>query len=296
MEPCAKNESRLNQIQEYIRRIPSLSTTVTKVIEICNDPNVSPNDLGRVISLDPVLTGKVLKLINSAYYALSNQVTSVTRAIIMLGLNTVKNLALSTAVLGSVAGKGSLKGLSMDDFWMHSLCVGVTSKSLASITGVPVIDREEYFVTGLLHDLGKLPINQVFADEYEQALLSSKNNRIALQKAEQDVIGIDHGMVGGMIGQKWQLNKPIIDSMRYHHSLEEVGEENQRLMTIIAAANIHANINSIGSSGNLYPEQHLLNSLLEQVGVTLSKLSSLHESILTDIEKAKVFLQVSQKD
>ena len=87
------NEQRFKLVQRYIDKMPSLSTTVTKVLEICNKPNTSPNDLNRVISLDPVLTGQVLKLINSAYYSLPNQITSLTRAIIMLGLNTVKNLA-----------------------------------------------------------------------------------------------------------------------------------------------------------------------------------------------------------
>ncbi|MDP2104936.1 MAG: HDOD domain-containing protein, partial [Desulfobulbaceae bacterium] len=80
-------------IQAYIDRMPSLSTTVNKVLEVCNSPKTSANDLNRVISLDPVLTGHVLKLINSAYYSLPNQVSSLARAIIMLGLNTVKNLA-----------------------------------------------------------------------------------------------------------------------------------------------------------------------------------------------------------
>ena len=87
-------EVRLRAIQDYISKMPSLSTTVTKVMEICNKPDTSPNDLNRVISLDPVLTGQVLKLVNSAYYSLPNQVTSLTRAIIMVGLNTVKNLGI----------------------------------------------------------------------------------------------------------------------------------------------------------------------------------------------------------
>ena len=83
------------KIQAYIARMPSLPTTVIKVLETCNDPNACANDLKRVISLDPVLTGRVLKLINSAYYSLGNPISSLTRAIIMLGVNTVKNLALS---------------------------------------------------------------------------------------------------------------------------------------------------------------------------------------------------------
>ena len=83
-------------VREYVGSMPSLPTTVSKVLEVCNNPKTSPIDLDRVIQLDPVLMGRVLKLINSAYYSLGSQVTSLVRAIIMLGVNTVKNLALSS--------------------------------------------------------------------------------------------------------------------------------------------------------------------------------------------------------
>ena len=97
--PTSNRERYLKRIQAYIARMPSLSTTVIKVLATCNDPRASANDLQRMISLDPVLTARVLKLINSAYYSLSVPITSLTRAIVMLGLNTVKNLALSCAIL-----------------------------------------------------------------------------------------------------------------------------------------------------------------------------------------------------
>ena len=137
--------------------MPSLSTTVGKVLEICSRPDTAPNDLNKVISLDPVLTGQVLKLINSAYYSLMNKVTSLTRAIIMLGLNTVKNLALSTAIIRCVGQAKKSKSLPIKDFWAHSISVGVMAKLLAAEQGIPLVEREEYFVAGLLHDLGKVP-------------------------------------------------------------------------------------------------------------------------------------------
>ena len=202
-----KTESRLRKINDYLSHMPSLSTTSTKVLEICNRPNSSPNDLNRVISLDPVLTGRVLKLINSAYHYIPREVTSLTRAIILLGFNTVKNLALSMVVLNSLGGKESCRAFSMDDFWTHSLCVGVTAKSLAGIKNIPATDREEYFVAGLLHDLGKIPMNSRFPDEYIKVLELSKAVNMPLCQAENKVFGIDHGVVGGMIADKWKPSK-----------------------------------------------------------------------------------------
>ena len=288
-------EKRLKRVQHYIDRMPSLSTTVTKVLEICNNPATSPNDLNRVISLDPVLTGRVLKLINSAYYSLPNQITSLTRAIIMLGLNTVKDLALSTAVLESVGGKDSFHALDMDNFWTHSIGVGVTAKSLAAIKGVPVREREAYFVAGLLHDLGKIPLNNCFSEEYRQVLESAKSRQDTLHQTEHRMFEIDHCLVGGMIAEKWRLSEAMGDSLCHHHHPEAAKNENRPLISIVALANNHANIFEIGSSGDAFPDVLMTTHLLEQVGVTESTLSDLRESVLDAIEKAKIFLQVIKK-
>src|SRR5512138_3364437 len=104
----------VSRVRDYIRSMPALPTTVAKVLEVCNSPRTSPVDLDRVISLDPVLMGRVLKLINSAYYGLGTQVTSLVRAIIMMGINTVKNLALSTAIIDRFGGKGEFRALNME--------------------------------------------------------------------------------------------------------------------------------------------------------------------------------------
>lgn len=264
-------------------------------MEICNSPATSPSDLNRVISLDPVLTGRVLKLINSAYYSLANRATSLTWAIVMLGLNTVKNLALSTSVLENIGGKESFHALSMDNFWMHSICVGVTAKSIAAIKRVPIRDREEYFVAGLLHDLGKIPLNNRFPEEYVHAMELAELQQVPLYQAENSIFEVDHCMVGGMIAEKWRLSKTIIDSLSHHHKLVEVRKENRQLVAIVALANTYANFLEVGSSGDRFSENPQATHLLEQVGISWSALLDLRETVLSEIEKAKIFLQLTQK-
>jgi len=117
-------------------------------------------DLNQVISLDPVLTGRLLQLINSTYYGLNNRVTSLIKAITMLGINTVKNLTLSTTILGILPRNRKLRGLDMEGFWRHCLCAGVTSKLIAVKQEVDPKYQQEYFTTGLLHDIGKVPLMQ----------------------------------------------------------------------------------------------------------------------------------------
>lgn len=289
------NEQRFALIQKYIERMPSLSTTVTKVLEVCNTPNTSANDLNRVIALDPVLTGQVLKLINSAYYSLPNQINSLTRAIIMLGINTVKNLALSTAVLGSMGREDSFRSLSMDAFWTHSLCVGVMAKALAGRKGIPGMMQEEFFVAGLLHDLGKIPLNNCFAEEYRQALELSGIEQGPLLRAEEMLLGFDHSLAGKMIADKWQLNLALTEMLRFHHVPEKTSENNRQLVAVVALSNAYANLFDIGSAGDRYPDISRIDQLLVQVGLKWHDLSGLHLVVQQEIEKAQIFLQVARE-
>lgn len=275
--------------------MPSLSTTVTKVLEICNRPDTSANDLNKVISLDPVLTGNVLKLINSAYYAFQNKVTSLTRAIIILGLNTVKNLALSTAVLDSLGKTTSAQGFTMDDFWTHSIGVGVAAKTFAKEKKVPSEDLEEFFVGGLLHDLGKIPLNNRFPEDYGLALEKAKLSECPIYQAENGVFDIDHGMVGEMIAEKWNLDQRISEALRYHHSPEEADRESRQLVAIISLADLYLNVLQLGSSGEFFPEEERLADLIGLAELDGQKLSELREGIIENIEEAKIFMQVAQK-
>ena len=268
--------------------MPSLSTTVGKVLEICSRPDTAPNDLNKVISLDPVLTGQVLKLINSAYYSLVNKVTSLTRAIIMLGLNTVKNLALSTAIIRCVGQAKKSKSLPIRDFWAHSIGVGVMAKLLAMELDVPLAEREEFFVAGLLHDLGKVP----FGDEYAEVLAQVLKEARPLNHLEREMMEIDHEEVGEMIASKWKLNSTITDAICHHHTPQDAAPENQKLVATVALADFYVCLFDIGYAGNRFPDDSQLQSLLEMCGLEWSTVVSLTEKVGDEITKAEIFLQV----
>ncbi|MFW6180931.1 MAG: HDOD domain-containing protein, partial [Spirochaetota bacterium] len=195
-----KTAIRLNR---YIDSMPSLSITVAKILEVTRNPQVTAKDLNKVINLDPVPMGRVLKLVNSAYYGLSNRVTSLVTAIIMLGINTIKNLALSTAILGRMKNKKKFKALNVDGFWRHSIGVGVASKLIAEKIGVPANLREEFFIAGLLHDIGKIPMNDLYEEPYMKAIRDADLKKRRLVEVEEEVLGITHTEVGKMIAEKW---------------------------------------------------------------------------------------------
>lgn len=287
-------ERTLKKIQAYIAKMPSLSTTVVKVLDTCNDPKASANDLKRVVSLDPVLTARVLKLINSAYYSLGKPVASLSRAIIMLGVNTVKNLALSSTIFENLNSRRSGPAFSADDFWGHSLSVGVVAKMLAGFTGVPAAGREEYFVAGLLHDIGKLPLHRKFPDDYHRICESANEGRDALYRSEVKCLGIDHGAVGNIIGHKWHLGSTLLESLSYHHNPEGGAAHCREFVSIIALANQLVLQLNIGNAGDHFADQAKVETLMADTGVDWTMLGDLQGAVSGEIERAKLFLEVVQ--
>ncbi len=276
------------EIERFIGRMPSLSTTVGKVMEICSRTDASPNELNKVISLDPVLTGQVLKLINSAYYSLVNKVTSLTRAITMLGMNTVKNMALSTAIIRTVAGAKKSKALPTTKFWAHSIGTGVSAKLLGEAAGIQVMEREELFLSGLLHDLGKVP----FGDEYSEVLNAASFEQRPLHEVEQSMMGIDHQEVGLMIAEKWKLNTVISQCISEHHHPPVPGSSQERQLALVALADIYTNIVDHGYAGNPFPREEEIGPLLASAGISGREFGAIGLRVVDEIDKAKIFLQI----
>lgn len=286
-----ERELVVRKLSNYINKMPSLSTTVSKILEICNDPKTSPADLNQVISLDPVLMGKVMKLINSAYYGMSTEVTSLARAIIMLGINTVKNLALSTAVLGKLYKADQFQAINMEGFWRHSLGVGVIAKHIAKKRGIDSKQIEEYFISGLLHDIGKIPLNHVFPEKYLMAMSLSDRNQEPVFKSEMRIFPVSHAKVGELIAKAWNLGEVIKNAIAYHHTPLECGEKYREVVYTVSVSDYYAAFLEIGFSGNRVPQKPD-DSIMEFLGIDRTIIDEIEESVQNEIEKASVFLNV----
>ena len=278
-------------LREYIKTMPSLPTSVTKVLEICNNPQTSPADLNQVISLDPVLVGRVLKLINSAYYGLGQPVTSLVRAIIMLGINTVKNLALSTTVMGHLSAKKSPQGLDMEGFWRHSLCVGVSAKLLAKKREIDSKIIEDYFTAGLLHDIGKIPLNAVQGKKYMLTVSAADRERIPLVLAEENNLGLSHSDAGSMIAAAWKLDGAIGDTIMHHHTYEDYSGAHEDVLYTVAAANRFSSLSGIGFSGDRHPAP-LPAFIWESLNISQDVFHEIEKSASKEIENAEIFLKI----
>lgn len=283
------------KITAYIDKMPPLPVSVSKVLELTRQPNVTAADLNKVISLDPVLLAKVMRLINSAYYGLSQEVTSLARAIVMLGINTVKNLAMSTAVLATVNQvKSNTSVLNMDAFWLHSLAVGTTSKLLARERGIDPKELENYFIAGLLHDIGKIPLNNRVPEDYLQAIQEADRSRITLVEAEKMVMDFTHEESGLLIIQSWKLGDELSDVTAFHHTPENYDGPYRDLVYTVAIANYYVKIQEFGFSGDRHPVKPPP-AIFENLGISWAQMQKLDNQISTELEKAKVFLKLAEK-
>jgi HD-like signal output (HDOD) protein len=209
----------------------------------------------------------------------------------MLGVNTVKNLALSSAVLDRVSSKKDFRALNMDAFWRHSLCVGVTAKLIAKTRGIDPKGLEEYFAAGLLHDIGKIPLNNALADDYVRAMTIADREHISIVAAERRILMLDHCEAGGVVSDNWKLTGAIADTVRWHHDLALYSGENSDVLRTVAVADFFANREGIGFSGNRYPDK-ISPETFSLLDIGKSLLEELEEPVNAEIEKAKVFLKI----
>ncbi len=214
----------------------------------------------------------------------------------MLGVNTVKNLALSFAILENLKSNGSFSVFSSDEFWTHSLCVGVIAKSIAAVKEDTPQGLEAFFVAGLLHDLGKIPLNRQFPEEYHRAWETAMKNQNTLRHSEIKFLGMDHCTVGCLIAKRWRLGKTLVETLSHHHNPDDSSEADRDFVFTVSLANQFANRLSIGSAGDCVSDNQLIEYLNGKVGVDWTMLHELGETVLNEIDKAKIFLEIAQKD
>ncbi len=204
------------KLYDAVERMPAFPKSVQRVLELSRDIKSSPKELVMVIEQDPVMTMKLLRILNSASYGLPKQITSVNQAMVFLGLNTIKNMALSFAAMGTLPQKNTC-GFDMQRYLIRSLTTAGLARTLCLKYGNDETDPADCYITGLLHDFGKVVFAQFLPEEFKQALDLSREQGISLHEAERQVIGTDHTVIGSMLVEKWQFPKLLSSNIRNHH-------------------------------------------------------------------------------
>jgi len=238
-------------IYSKIDELPTLPSVVPRIISLMEDPRADAQKITEVISHDPAMTSKVLKVANSAYYGFPQKITSLERAVALLGFNMVKSLALSVGVIRSLPSPGFTDLFDVKGLWIHSLAVATAMKTLAEDIGGGR-DVEGLFIVGLLHDLGKVLLGEFFPEEFSQSLERvNMDPTVSLDEAERDTIGLDHGQVGGMLLSRWKFPSAIVQPISTHHAAaHSISEDYLEERAILILADSLAREMGIGGGGN----------------------------------------------
>ena len=205
------------QLLAEIDRIQAFPVSVQNILKLTRDANSTPRDLVDVIQRDPVVTIKVLRVVNSAYYSLPRQITSVDHAVVYLGFNTIKNLALGIATL-SMAPAQAHACLDGRAFLRHALAVAAITRQLG--TRFAGMDANDFFIGGLLHDFGKMVLAQAIPAQFRKALEYALWNEVSLHSALLEVTGIDQAEVAAMLLEHWRFPAELVQGIRQQYACD----------------------------------------------------------------------------
>ena len=210
-----------DRLQHYISRIetsknlPTLPHILVKLIKACQDENGSIQDIAKIIRADASMSAKILKLANSSYFRSTEKIAQIDHALIRMGREAVKNLAISSAV-HQVFSKSDIvsNGFDLKRFWRHSLTSAVLARMIAEKTGYNL--PEQAFLAGMIHDIGRLILVTNFPDEYKAVLDGSENSTESIIDREIKM-GAPHTEIGAWLLGRWNFDSMTIDAVRYHH-------------------------------------------------------------------------------
>ncbi|MDY7032449.1 MAG: HDOD domain-containing protein [Thermodesulfobacteriota bacterium] len=238
------------RIYSKIDELPTLPAVVPKILGLIGDEKSSAADFTDTISKDLALTSKILKVANSAYYGFPQQISRLEHAVALLGSNMVKSLALSIGIIRTFSSHKRSPYFSVKGLWLHSLSVAMLMEELGRRLGKRK-DNESLFIVGLLHDIGKVVLDQFFNDLFQQVLEEVNTQKgIKLHIAEQKVIGIDHCELAGILLTRWKFPNNIIHSITFHHHIHESEVANPDNVVILRISNIVAQQLGLGEEGN----------------------------------------------
>jgi len=281
---------KIKRITESIIGLPTLPTVVAKMITLVDNPRTSASTLARLIAADQALTARVLKLANSAYYGFSREISTVNMAIVVLGFNTVKDMGLSLSVFDAFKSGRQNDRFDLTRFWEHSIACGIAARLLAR-TCLPRFTGEA-FVTGLLHDIGKVILNQYFPAEFEEIIMLQEGD-VTLEEAEEQVIHTHHAQIGAWLAEKWNLPRIISQTLLYHHE-PWATEKESVFSSLVYLADHLCHISGYNHSGRikyLPPDERIWEIFQkENVNIEEDDLPNLQTEFLLEFDKSESFV------
>ncbi len=238
VNPAEDKRTEIMRVIKETKSLPTLPGIITKLNTLSANNKASIQEMARVVSSDQVLSARVLRLVNSPSYGFY-RVSTISNALILLGVDVVKSLALSSSIFEIM--EKTVVGL-----WEHSLGAGVASNIIARRLNLP--ECEEISTAGLLHDIGKVIIKIKFTEEYEDIFAMRQEQKLSQLDCERQVLGTDHAEIGGWLAKSWFLPDKLVEPIACHHDVER-STGHQIKTAVVHLADVLIKASGFGSSG-----------------------------------------------
>jgi len=280
--------NRVDEILALIRHVPPFPKVAERVVQLLKDPDVTARQLAEVIQYDQSITANVLKICNAAYFGIPRKVNSLDEGLVVIGHDILKDIIIASSSARFFQGKvGAGYGLEQGDMWRHSVATGIMAKLL--VRHIKDVDQGSAFTAALLHDIGKRFLSSFVADDFEKIVDKVSRENCTFVEAEQEILGINHAALGGMILEKWGFDQQLADAVREHHNAAALDRE--PLTALVALSN--SLVISIGIGvGEDGLAAELRGDGLKHFGITMDMLQICMADLLTELDRAQELLSL----
>ena len=216
-----ETDSLLAQLAD-IRDLPTLPAVFMRIMRMMQAKDTSIREISQVVETDQSIAMKILRLINSSFYGLSRSVYSVQQAIVLLGANTLKNILITASVFQALNRRSQEAGLNREGFWKHTMECGMIARCLDD--KINSGREEEGFICGIIHDIGKVVLDQYFHDKLLRVLNKSRKEGILFYQAERELLGVTHAEIGSKLADLWYLPDNLVEVIAQHHEFRTESE------------------------------------------------------------------------
>jgi HD-like signal output (HDOD) protein len=260
----------LERLFARIGDITSLPVAANKVLQLTEDENADPDKLREAIQSDPVLVARILRRLNSSYYALSHKVSDMKTAVSLLGMREIRNLALTVFVSRFYEGGAIHRNYQRKNLWSHSVGVGVAARLVARVCGRSAC--EEAYIAGLLHDLGLILLDQTLRPHFHK-VLDAIDESTPTCVAESRILAFDHALLGGFVARRWNFPDAVADAITFHHQPSCYTGPHREIVHVVAVANYlcsRAGVTSLGVQNVPPPPDEIYTELgLDQITLAI---------------------------
>ncbi|RJR31538.1 MAG: HDOD domain-containing protein [Desulfobacteraceae bacterium] len=246
---------KMKVVVKNINELLALPFAVVKIIRLCNDPNASAKDLELPVKSDPAIAAMIMRRANSAAFGSTGRATSIQRAVLRIGMRATRNIASSFSVFKLFEKEEKSFGFNRIWFWQHSLASGICAQALATILKYP--QPEDAFLAGLLHDIGKMVLDDFLNEEFDKAIRIANTDGVPMRMAENSIFQTTHAYIGSKLAQAWGFPSAIAEGIGQHHLYQKLAETGSgfSLGAIVCMANQMSKAIQAGSGGDYIVER-----------------------------------------